>query len=202
MNLTLWTSVCLLLALPAWAGGEPQTAPAGPYQPLTAGQRWRLYADSVVRSPMTGFRVAAGASLAHLRDEPPEWGPGGAGLGRRAGHRFGRLAVQESVEAAGAALLRHEVRYLPSASTSFWSRTGHALAANFVTLDRRGERTWNAAHLAGIAAAELVSRRWMPDRYRTPYRTVRGIGIQLGFSTAANLVREFAPELKRVVRRK
>jgi len=202
VNFSLWPSVCLLLALPAWAGDDRQTAPVSPYQPLTAGQRWRLYTDSVVRSPMTGFRVAAGATLAHLRDEPPDWGPGGAGLGRRVSHRFGRLAVQESFEAAGAALLRHEVRYLPSPSAGFWTRTGHAMAANFVTLNRCGQRTWNAAHLGGITAAELVSRRWMPDRYRTPYRTVRGIGIQLGFSTAANLVREFAPELKRLVRRK
>lgn len=196
-----WAAIAVLMAIPAW----PQDASIQPapvlYRPLTATERWDLYAKDAFRSPLIAFRVTAGASIAQWRDEPPEWGQGGAGLGRRMAHRFGRLTVQESCEATTAALLRHDVRYFPSRDAGIWARTSHALAANFVTLDRNGDRTVNAARLGGIVAAELVSRQWMPDRYRSAYRTSRGIAIQLGFSTAFNVLREFTPDLKRLVRR-
>jgi hypothetical protein len=182
---------------------DPKVLPVpAPYRPLTSEQRWNLYARGVFWNPMVLFRGAAAASIAQWRDEPPEWGQGAEGFGQRLGHRFGRLAVQKSCEAAAAAALRHEVRYMPSASAGVWPRASHALTANFVTLDRHGHRTMHASRLGGIVAAELVSRRWMPERYRSAYQTTRGVAIDLGFSSAINLLREFTPELKRLLRRK
>ncbi len=38
----------------------------------------------------------------------------------------------------------------------------------------------------------------MPNGYRGASTALRGVGIELGVSSAFNLIREFAPELKRV----
>jgi hypothetical protein len=202
MNSLRSAALAVCLAAPAWPGDIlPQPAPAH-YRPLTADERWQLYKKDLFASPLIAFRIGAGASIAQWRDEPAEWGQGGAGLGRRLAHRYGRLAVQESAEAAGAALLRHELRYMPRTDAPFWPRISHAVTANFVTLDRNGNRVVHASRLGSLLAAELVSRQWMPDRYRSGYRTTRGVAIQLGISTAVNVVREFAPDLKRVFRRR
>jgi hypothetical protein len=192
-------SVALVVLLAARA--TPGDAPV-PYQPLTSRQRWQLYARGVFWNPLIPVRAAAGASIAQWRDEPTEWGQGAEGLGKRLGHRFGRLAVLKSTEAAAAAALRHEVRYMPSESAGVWPRAAHALKANFVTLDRHGHPAAHVSRLGGIVAAELVSRRWMPERYRSAYQTTRGVAIQLGFNSAFYLLREFTPDLKRALRRK
>jgi hypothetical protein len=42
----------------------------------------------------------------------------------------------------------------------------------------------------------------MPKDQRDASTALRGVGIELGVSSAFNLVREFAPELKRLVGRK
>ena len=197
MSFVRSAALVVLLATRATPGGTP-----APYQPLTSEQRWQLYARGVFWNPMIPVRAALGASIAQWRDVPPEWGQGAEGFGKRLGHGFGRLAVRKSCEAAAAAALRHEVRYMPSASAGVWPRAAHALKANFVTLDRHGHRTVHASRLGSIVAAELVSRRWMPERYRSVYRTTRGVAIQLGITSALNLLREFTPDLKRVLRRK
>jgi hypothetical protein len=192
-------SVALVVLLAARA--TPGDAPAV-YRPLTSEQRWQLYARGVFWNPLIPVRAAAGAAIAQWRDEPTEWGQGAEGFGKRIGHRYGRLAVMKSSEAAAAAALRHELRYMPSGSAGVWPRAAHALKANFVTLDRHGKRTAHVSRLGGIVAAELVSRRWMPERYRSAYQTTRGVAIQLGFNSAVNLLREFTPDLKRALRRK
>jgi hypothetical protein len=175
---------------------------AQPYQPLSASERWRHYGKDLFWNPMAGFGITTGAAIAQWRDDPTEWGQGGEGFGRRLAHRAGRLTVQETCEAAGAALLRHDVRYIPSRDTRFWPRVTHAMAANFVTLDEHGNRVFHAARMGGIVAGVLVSRQWMPDRYSSAYRITRGIGIQLGISTAFSVLREFTPDLKRALHRR
>jgi hypothetical protein len=202
MNLIGVASIFLLLASGACAEDALVRSIPLRYQPLTPAQRWSLFAKDTFWSPMVLFRGAAGASIAQLRDEPPEWGQGGEGFGKRLAHRYGYSAVRKSCEAAGAALLRHDVRYQPSASSNFRARTLHALEANFVTLDRHGNRAFHATRLGSIVAAELVSRQWMPQRYRSVYSTTGGVAIQLGLGTAYDLLREFTPDLKRALRRK
>lgn len=202
MNSLRSAALAVCLAAPAWPGDIlPQPAPEA-YRPLTSEERWQLYKKDLFASPLIAFRIGAGVSIAQLRDEPPEWGQGGAGLGRRLAHRYGRLAVQESAEAAGAALLRHDIRYLPRPHAPVSARISHAVTANFVTWDRRGGRVFHASRVGSLVAAEAISRQWMPERYRSASRIARGTAIQLGISTAVNVLREFAPDLKRVFRRR
>ena len=197
MSFVRSAALVVLLAARATPGDAPP-----PYRPLTSQQRWQLYARGVFWNPLIPVRAAAGAAIAQWRDEPTEWGQGAEGFGKRLGHRFGRLAVLKSSEAAAAAALGHEVRYMPSESAGVWPRAAHALKANFVTLDRHGKRTAHVSRLGAVVAAELVSRRWMPERYRSAYQTTRGVAIQLGFNSVSNLLREFTPDLKRALRRK
>jgi hypothetical protein len=42
----------------------------------------------------------------------------------------------------------------------------------------------------------------MPAGYRDASTAMRGVGMELGVSSAFNLVREFAPELKRIFTRR
>jgi hypothetical protein len=187
-------------------GDNPITLQAGTgrgsYQALTGKERWNLYLRKAFWSPGVLFRAAGPALGAHLKNEPPAWGQGAEGYSKRFANRFGRFTLQETYEAAGAAALGHEVRYVRSKRSGFFPRAGHALAANFVTYDRNGRRTPHIARVGSAFAAEFTASLWMPAGYRDASTAMRGVGVELGVSSAFNLLREFAPELKRMFGRK
>jgi hypothetical protein len=99
----------------------------------------------VLWSPGVFFASAGPALGAQLKNEPASWGQGVEGYSKRFANRFGRFTLQKSYEAAGAAALGHEVRYVRSKRSGFGRRAVHALTANFVTHDRNGRR---AAHIS------------------------------------------------------
>ena len=84
----------------------------------------------------------------------------------------------------------------------FLARAAHALTANFVTYNRNGGRTPNVARVGSVFAAEFTGNLWMLAGYRDGSQAVRGVGMQLGVSSAFNLIREFAPELKLIFTRR
>jgi hypothetical protein len=168
------------------------------FQPLTGKERWDLYLRDAFWSPSVFFRAAGPALGAQLKDEPGAWGQGMEGYSKRFANRFGRFALQETYEAAGAALLQHEVRYVRSNRSGVLPRAAHALTANFVTYDRSGRRTPHVARVGSVFAAEFTGSLWMPAGYREASTVMRGVGMEFGVSSAFNLVREFALELKRI----
>jgi hypothetical protein len=181
-------------------GLKPLVAGSGQssYQPLTGRERWNLYLRDAFWSPGVFFKAAGPALGAQLNNEPAAWGQGMEGYSKRFGNRFGRNALRETYEAAGAALLQHEVRYLRSKRSGFLPRAAHALTADFVTYDGRGRRTPHVARVGSVVAAEFTGNLWMPAGYRDASTAMRGVGVQLGVGSAFNLLREFAPELKRI----
>ena len=168
----------------------------GSYQPPSGKERWNLYLRDAFWSPGVFFRAAGPALGAQLNNEPPAWGQGAEGYSKRFANRFGRFALKETYEAAGAAALGHEVRYVRSKRSGFLPRTAHALTANFVTYDGNGRRTPHVARVGSVFAAEFTGILWMPAGYGDAATAMRGVGMELGLSSAFNMIREFAPELK------
>jgi len=186
----------MALCLAGQLAAEPGPAP------LTGEERWQLYVRNTYTSPVPYLRTGVSALFSQLRDDPEPWEQGMSGFGKRAANRYARFALRESIQAGGAALLGHEVRYVRSDSTRVWPRVAHALGANFLTWDRDGRRVPHASRLGAIFATEFTATRWMPDGYRDSRTALRGVGMQLGISSAMNLVREFKPELRRLFHRK
>lgn len=173
------------------------TSGPGSYQPLSGKQRWDLYLRDTFWNPGVVFRTAGPALGAQLNSEPAAWGQGAQGYSKRFANRFGRFALKQTYEAAGAAALGHEVRYLRSKRTGFLPRVAHALVADFVTYDRNGRRRPHVARVGSVVAAEFTGNLWMPAGYGDTPTAMRAVGAELGVSSASNLIREFAPELKR-----
>jgi len=167
------------------------------WRPLTGEERWRIYWRRTYFTPGVIFRTFGPATGSHLSDEPPQWGQGAEGYFRRAGNRFARFTMRDTMEAAGAAAIGHDVRYIKCDCTGFFPRFGHALAMGFVTLDRNGKYAPAYARYGAAFGAEFIGNTWMPSGYRDKSEAFRGVGIQIAYGSLFNVVREFMPARKK-----
>src|SRR5262245_24225329 len=131
-------------------------APASMLDAAVSGQRhpyvrhWK--GSTFGKRPVAG--VAARAGIAHLRNQPPQWGGGAAGYGKRLGAGFGTHAVKTTVEHAVAAPLHENLQYHRSTKSGVAPRLGHALTSTVVTRNTKtGKRVPAAGRLSGNAAA-------------------------------------------------
>jgi hypothetical protein len=217
-----WALASLLLALPAWASelevpadnpGQATTKPAAAetvkpgmfwgtvirrdeFSPLTGKQRWGLYWRQTYWTPGAFFRAAGPALGAHLDNDPPQWGQGAAGYSRRFADRFARSTIQDSIEAAAAAALEYDVRYVRCGCRGFFPRLGHAITWNFLTLDRKGRKVFDAPLVGSAFAAEFIGNTWLPKGHRSAADAMRGVGVELGIGVLFNTIREFVPARK------
>lgn len=207
--------LCLSLATAQEAPVGPATAAATPdslvkpgmlwgtviardeFKPLTGKQRWGLYWRQTYWRPSALFSTAVPALVAQLKDNPPEWGQGTVGYSKRFANRVARTAIRDSVSAAGSAALGYDVRYVKCDCKGLLPRFGHAIAWNFLTLNRQGNTVLNIPRIGGSFAAEFIGRTWMPAGYNTAGDAMRSGAMQLGLHSLFNSIREFVPEKKK-----
>jgi hypothetical protein len=179
------------------------SASASDYHPATGRERRQLYWRQNFASvgAYVGPFVAA-LALDQATGNPEEWGGGFTGFGRRLASRTAVAIVQGTLQAAGAAALHEDVRYISSSQTGFKKRTLHAIAFSFLTYDNRGRTTLNVANLSSYYASAAISMAWMPGRNNVALRTFTDGTEQMGFSVPVNLLQEFWPEISHKILRR
>jgi len=167
------------------------------FKPLTGEQRWGLYWRQTYWTPGPYFAAFGIAAADQRNNQPYEWGQGFDAYMKRAGNQFARSAIQDSIEAAGAAALKQDVRYVKCRCTGVFKRTAYAIGVNFVTLNEKGNFVPAYARYAGAIAAPYIANTWMPAGYRNWNTSLRDGGLQLAFNSAFNVIREFIPMKKK-----
>ncbi len=163
--------------------------------------RLRLFLDETVLSPTLGPRLAFSAALDQAQRHPEEWEADAAGFGRRVAARTGLVVAQAGVQHATAALMRVDPRgeRQRCACAHPLRRTMHALKQTFVTRDERGRLVPNVPLVAGATGGALLATAWYPPSYRPHHEAVKVASLTIVAQAGANVAREFAPELKRLV---
>lgn len=197
----LFRGVVLLAAcgvsLCAQTGGA---ASPGTYQPLDSSQRWRQYLDDTWRSVgFYGWAVATAVD-AELEKNPPEWRRGLAGFGQQTASWIGVFGIQESIRQGGAAALGYDPRYLSCQCRGFFRRTGHAIKWSVVTRNSSGQTRLDLPTIAGAYGSGIIATAWYPAPHRPLADGLPAGHEQMLFVVGFNVISEFAPELKRVLR--
>lgn len=168
--------------------GEPRT-------PLTGAERRELWFKTTIAHP----QHIPGAMFSATIDPRGDWGPGAEGFGKRVLSRYSREIVQFSVEQGAAAAMGYEPRYLRCECVGYWNRVKHAVAYNFITLDRNQRKVFNAPRLAGATVSGLAYVSWTPgfdlDSHGAPI-----VAQQFAMPITGNLLREFLPDVGRLMR--
>jgi len=162
---------------------------------LTFRQRTGLYGHSLF-SPSTILGPAFGAGIGQWEGEPPEWGGGAEGYGKRIGSGIAKDVVSKTITFGVAAIDREDPRYLRSQDRTFWGRTKNAVAWGFVSDTESGRRIPALSRWIGIYGAAFIANTWYPEfpanRATAGNAAVRGT-TSLGSNIGWKLVRSFIP---------
>jgi hypothetical protein len=172
------------------------TASSKDYHPLTAQERWKLYFKQNYWSAGAYIGPVASALIYdQARGQPPEWGGGFEGYGRRLASRLGTGAIQGSIQAPVAALMKYDVRYIGSGESGFKKRLGHAVAYSFLTYNQKGRPRVNFPNIGAYYAASAISTSWQPGNQKVASYALRDGSVTLAFGVVVNVVQEFWPDV-------
>jgi hypothetical protein len=90
--------------------------PAAATSSLTLNDRFRIYKHALSR-PYMIVGPAMGAGIGQWENEPPEWGQGGQGYGRRLASGVSRSVISETIRFGFAAADGEDPRFKPSGET-------------------------------------------------------------------------------------
>ena len=189
MRFFITVITCLLLLGTNRSAAETERPAAARYVRHTFGK------SSLIRS-------GAGAAIQQARNNPREWGRGGAGFGKRLASGFGEHAIKGTIE-FGVATARHEeLGYRPSGKQGFGPRLKYALMSTVVTRKTTtGKKTFASGRVSGAMGSGFVSRLWMPTRFHTISSGVATGGVLLSVDAGTHVAREFWPEIRHPGRR-
>jgi len=171
------------------------------YEPLTAGQKFKIAADD---SFDRGTVVLAGfvAGESQLTNDNKSFGQGGAGYGRYFGTAFGGFVIGDYMtEAVFPTILHQDPRYFRRGMGSKWGRLGYAVGQIFWTHNDSGKTQFNYSEIVGNSVAAGISMSYYSDN-RTARDAASMLGLQVGLDAAANVLKEFWPDLQRKFGRK
>jgi len=185
-----------------WIVPNYRTSPAlDNREPLTAAEKFKLASqDAFDRGTIVLGALFAGE--AQLTNDNRAFGQGGAGFGRYFGAAYGDLVVGNYMsEAVFPTLLHQDPRYFRRGEGSGWSRLRYAVGQTFWTHRDSGGTQFNYSEILGNSAAVAISNAYYVDN-RDARDAVSKLGMQLGVDMAANVLKEFWPDLQRKFRRK
>jgi hypothetical protein len=169
------------------------------YQPLDRSRRWRYYVNQNFTSIGSYFGPVAISIIDQINSQPPEWGDGMEGYGKRFVSRLGTGIIQGTVQSAGAALLGQDPRYIRSADTRIPRRIGHAFLYSIITYNNEGKRRLALATLGSFYASSMLTDYWYPGRFTALGDGVRDGNRQAILSGLVNQFQEFWPEIRHYV---
>src|ERR1700761_3345426 len=150
-----------------------------------------------------GFPKAAfSAGIGQWNDKPFEWEQGASGYGKRFANILGQYSVQRTATFGLSSWLHEDNRYFNSGKSGFWKRTVYALSSGVLARHDDGSRHISISQIGGTAAGAFVSRAWLPDSQRSASEAASSFGISLASNAGFGVVKEFIPDMIRVLKGK
>ncbi len=183
------------------APSASMTAMGKPYMPLTSHQkfeRWLHY----TYSPYLLISTTLNAGYAQAAGDWPAYGGGMQGFGKRFG------ATLADTEASGLfklfllpTLLHQDPRYFHSGKQGTRARAWYAVTRVVVTRNDAGDPAFNTSEVVGTLFVNSLANAYYPRRLRGFDDTMSRTGGALLSDAGSNLLREFWPDIRHVLRK-
>jgi hypothetical protein len=141
--------------------------------------------------------AAAFAGEGQLTNSNPSFGQGTAGYARYFGTAYADLVIGDYMtEGIYPTVLHQDPRYFRRGTGSAWSRFGYAVGQIFWTHADTSRGQFNYSEILGNSTAVAISNAYYQDN-RDAADAVSKLGVQIGVDMAANVLKEFWPDLDR-----
>jgi hypothetical protein len=167
-----------------------------PKEPLTFKVRAQLYGESLV-DPGHLFLAAVGTGIDQWSNRPPEWGQGGAGLGRRFGSYYGRLVIGRTIKFGVSAADHEDIRYYAAPHGGFGYRIKWAVAQTFVSRNDAGAIEPAYSRFIGLLASAFIANAWEPPSEYGSGKAMERFSVDFASSVGWHVFAEFSPKILR-----
>ncbi|HEY6346130.1 MAG TPA: hypothetical protein VIY49_31975 [Bryobacteraceae bacterium] len=185
-----------------WIIPNYRTSPSlHPYKPLTPEEKFKIATEDSFDRGTVALAVLFGGE-AQLTNATPAFSQGVKGYARYLGTSYADFVIGDMMtEAIYPALLRQDPRYFRRGTGTAWSRLASAAGQIFWTHTDSDHAQFNFSEIVGNSTAVAISNVYYPDN-RTATNAVSKLGVQLGVDMAANILKEFWPDINRKLSRK
>ena len=172
-----------------------------PYVPISAKDKFKIASEdafdpgAVVLAALTG-----GASQLFNSNRP--FGQEASGYGRYVSAAYANHVIGDFLtEGVYPSLLHQDPRYFRKGSGSTSARVRYALSRVFWTQTDGGGTAFNYSRVLGASSTVAISSLYYAN-HRDAEASAVGFGVRLGGTMAANILKEFWPDLSRKLSRK
>jgi hypothetical protein len=185
-----------------WLIPNYRTSPSlANYEPISVREKFKLASEDAFDQGTIGL-AAIFAGQAQLTNANRPFGQGVSGYSKYFATAYGDFAIGDFMtEGIFPTLLHQDPRYFRRGTGSGWARLGYAMGQIFWTQCDSGRKQFNYSEVVGNSTAVAISEAYYSDN-RTASEAVSSLGVQLGVDMAANILKEFWPDLERKFRRK
>lgn len=180
-----------------WIIPNFRTAPMpAVYTPIAVRQKWNIAtADTFDRGTFALAALFAGES--QLTNSDRSFGQGVKGYAHYYVTSYADFAIGNFMtEAINPTLFHQDPRFFRKGRGSVGSRFVYAAGEIFLTHGDNGHRQFNFSEVLGNSTAVAISMSYYPEQ-RTAADAIGKLGAQLGVDMAANILKEFAPDIMR-----
>jgi hypothetical protein len=165
------------------------------YQPITPKEKFKIATDDSFDRG-TVVLAAALAGDGQLTKSNPSLGQEVKGYSSYFGTAYADLVIGDYMtEAVYPTILHQDPRYFRRGTGSGWSRLGYAMGQIFWTHTDSGGTQFNYSEIVGNSTAVAISTAYYPEG-RDVSNAVTKLGSQIGIDMAANVLKEFWPDLR------
>jgi hypothetical protein len=166
------------------------------YQPLTTKQKFKIASqDAFDRG--TFVLAAAFAGEGQLTNSNRSFGQGVAGYASYLGTAYADFVIGDYMtEGIFPYLLHQDPRYFRRGAGGTWARLRYACEQIFLTHNDSGQTAFNYSELIGNSSAVAISMAYYANNRDARDASVK-LASQLGVDMAANVLKEFWPDLNR-----
>ena len=185
-----------------WIVPNYRTSPAlAGAEPLTVREKFKIASeDAFDRGTFVLSALFAGEAQLNNSNRP--FGQGAAAYGKYFGASYGDFAIGDYMtEGIMPSLFHQDPRYFRRGTGGGWRRFGYAAGQVFLTHGDSGQTQFNYSEVIGNSAAVAISNAYYTGN-RTAGDAVSKLGTQIGVDMAANVLKEFWPDLRRRCGRK
>jgi hypothetical protein len=166
------------------------------YKPISAAEKFKIAQQDSFDRGTIGL-AAAFAGESQLSNANRSFGQGVEGYSHYFVTAYGGFVIGNYLtEGIFPTLLHQDPRYFRRGQGSKLGRLGYAAGQIFVTHNDNGKTGVNYSELLGNSTAVAISMAYYPEN-RDVRDAISGLGTQLGVDMAANILKEFWPDLSR-----